>query len=202
VVEHVQTYAYAELKGIHMTITLSRMIPLGTKAPDFTLRDVVSGKTLSLSQLKSEKAIVVMFICAHCPFVRHIIRDLVKLANQYIPKGISFITISSNDAESYPMDSPENLKKQAEEFAFPFPYFYDSTQEIARAYGAECTPDFFVFDSRLHCIYRGQFDDSRPGNQIPVTGNDLKSALDSILEEKPVSEIQKPNTGCNIKWKS
>lgn len=185
-----------------MTITPSQMIPLGTKAPDFILRDVISGKTLSLSQLKSEKATVVVFMCAHCPFVRHIIRDLVKIANQYIPKNVSFIAISSNDAESYPADSPENLKKQAEEFKFPFPYFYDSTQEIAHAYGAVCTPDFFVFDSNLHCIYRGQFDDSRPGNKISVTGKDLKAALDSILEGKPVSEVQKPNTGCNIKWKS
>ena len=185
-----------------MTITPSQMIPLGTKAPDFTLRDVISGKTLSFSQLKSEKATVVVFICAHCPFVRHVIKDLAKVANQYIPEDITFIAISSNDVESYPMDSPEKLKKQAEELKFPFPYFYDSTQEIARAYGAECTPDFFVFDSNLHCVYRGQFDDSRPGNQIPVTGKDLKAALDSILEGKPVSKIQKPSTGCNIKWKS
>lgn len=185
-----------------MAITPSQMIPLGTKAPDFTLRDVASGKTLSLSQLKSEKATVVMFICAHCPFVRHVIREVVKVANHYLPKGISFIAISSNDVESYPSDSPDNLKRQAEEFKFPFPYFYDSTQEIAHAYRAECTPDFFVFDSGLHCAYRGQFDDSRPGNEIPVTGKDLKAALDAILEGKPVSEVQKPNTGCNIKWKA
>src|SRR3990167_3905544 len=185
-----------------MAITPSRMIPLGTKAPEFTLEDVTSGKTLSLSQLKSDKATVVVFMCAHCPFVKHLEKELVKVANHYIPKGIRFIAISSNDVVSHPDDSPENMKRQAEDYGFPFPYFYDSTQDVARAYGAECTPDFFVFDNALQCVYRGQFDDSRPGNQTPVTGKDLKEALDCLLEGRPISETQKPSIGCNIKWKT
>ncbi|EKE10556.1 MAG: Thioredoxin family protein [uncultured bacterium] len=184
-----------------MAVTPSQMIPLGTKAPNFTLKDVVSGKTVSLSQLKSKKANVVVFMCAHCPFVKHVEKELVKLANDFIPKGVSFIAISSNDVLSYPEDSPENMKRQAKDFKFPFPYLYDETQEIARAYGAECTPDFFVFDDSLHCVYRGQFDDSRPGNQMPVTGEDLRKALRCLLEGKPISENQKPSSGCNIKWK-
>ncbi|OJW51059.1 MAG: thioredoxin family protein [Alphaproteobacteria bacterium 41-28] len=185
-----------------MAVTPSRMILLGTKAPIFSLRDVVSGKVLILSQMKGEKATVVMFICNHCPFVTHIIKELINVANQYTSKGISFLAINSNDMEQYPEDSPQNMIKFAEELKLPFPYFYDGPQDVARAYDAACTPDFFVFDETLSCVYRGQFDDSRPSNKIPVTGKDLKAALDSILSGKPVSKDQKPSIGCNIKWKS
>ena len=185
-----------------MTLTPSRMMPLGTKAPDFTLKDVLSGKMLSLSQLKSDKATVIMFICNHCPFVKHIRKELINVANQYILKGISFIAINANDAEAYPEDSPENMKKVGEELKFPFPYLYDETQEVAKAYDAACTPDFFVFDRDLKCVYRGQFDDSRPGNQVSVTGKDLGFSLDCILKGEPVPQEQKPSVGCNIKWKN
>lgn len=184
-----------------MAITPSRMIPLGTKAPVFSLRDVVSGKVLSLSQLKGEKATVVMFICNHCPFVKHIRKELINVAKQYTPKGVSFIAINSNNVEDYPEDSPQNMKKIGEELKFPFPYFYDETQDVARAYEAACTPDFFVFDPALTCVYRGQFDNSRPGNAVPVTGKDLRAALDCLLKDEPVPQAQKPSMGCNIKWK-
>jgi len=185
-----------------MAVTPSQMIPLGTKAPDFSLQDVVSGKALNFADLKSDKATVVMFICNHCPFVKHLIREVVNVANQYTPMGISFIAINSNDVEDYPEDSPANMKKLAEELKFPFPYLYDETQEIAKAYDAACTPDFYVFDQSLSCIYRGQFDDSRPGNAIPVTGKDLKAALECVISGEPVPTDQKPSVGCNIKCKS
>ena len=184
-----------------MAITPSSMIPLGTKAPAFTLKDVVSGKKLSLSDLRSDKATVVMFICNHCPFVKHIRQELIHTAHEYLREGISFIAINANDAEQYSEDSPENMKKVAEELKFPFPYLYDETQEVAKAYDAACTPDIFIFDKDLKCVYRGQFDDSRPNNGIPVTGKDVKQALDCILEGKPVSQHQIPSIGCNIKWK-
>ena len=184
-----------------MALTPSQMIPLGTKAPAFSLRDVISGEVLNLAQLKSEKATVVMFICNHCPFVKHILKELIDVANQYIPKGIAFIAINSNDVKEYPEDSPQNMQKIGEELKFPFPYLFDESQEIAKAYDAACTPDIYIFDQTLSCVYRGQFDDSRPGNDIPVTGKDLKVALDCILNEEPVPEDQKPSIGCNIKWK-
>ncbi len=185
-----------------MALTESRMVPLGTKAPDFTLPDVISGKELSLEDLKSDKATVIMFICNHCPYVKHIQKGLVELANDYIPKGISFIAINSNDVENYPEDSLEKMKEVAERLGYPFPYLFDETQEVAKAYGAECTPDFFVFDKDLRLVYRGQMDDSRPGNGVPVTGKDLRRVLDCILEGKEVPKDQKPSIGCNIKWKS
>jgi len=185
-----------------MALTPSEMIPLHTKAPDFSLPDVVSGKTLSLSDLKSPKGTVVMFICNHCPFVKHIQKGLVAVAKEYASQGISFIGISSNDAEEYPEDNPQNMKRIAEALNFPFPYLYDETQQTAKAYKAACTPDFFVFDGNLECVYRGQFDDSRPNNGIPMTGKDLKYALDCLLKGSPVPEDQKPSIGCNIKWKS
>ena len=176
-------------------------MPLGTKAPDFRLPSPVSGGEYSLGDLKSDKATVVMFICNHCPYVKHVQKELVDLANDYMPKGISFVAINSNNVEKYPDDSPENMKKVAERFGYPFEYLFDETQETARAYGAECTPDFFVFDSGLGCVYRGQLDDSRPGNGKPVTGADLRKALDSILNGESVPEDQVPSIGCNIKWK-
>lgn len=184
-----------------MALTPSSMMPLGTKAPDFRLRSPVSGGEHSLDELKSDKATVVMFICNHCPYVKHVQEELVDLANDYIPNGVAFIAINSNDVEKYPDDSPENMKKVAERLGYPFPYLYDETQETARAYGAACTPDFFVFGSGLECVYRGQLDDSRPGNGRPVTGADLRRALDSILRGENVPEEQVPSIGCNIKWK-
>ncbi|OUM98557.1 MAG: alkyl hydroperoxide reductase [Paenibacillaceae bacterium ZCTH02-B3] len=184
-----------------MAATPSNMIPLGTVAGDFALTDAVSGKTMSLSELKSDVATVIVFMCNHCPYVRHIIDQLVQTANDYIPKGVRFVAINSNDAEQYPEDSPEEMKKWAGEKRFPFPYLFDATQEVAKAYGAACTPDFFVFDGNLRLVYRGQFDGSRPGSGVPVTGSDLRAALDCLLEGRPVPADQKPSLGCNIKWK-
>jgi len=185
-----------------MAATESNMMPLNTKAPYFNLPDTISGVNKSLDDVKSDKATVVMFICNHCPFVKHVQTGLVKLANDYIPKEISFVAISSNDVMNYPDDSPERMKEVAKEFGYPFPYLYDESQDIARAYGAACTPDFYIFDKDLRCVYRGQLDDSRPSNDIPVTGKDIRAALDAILAGDPVSEDQKPSIGCNIKWKS
>lgn len=185
-----------------MAETPSKMVPLGTKAPDFTLPDTVSGKTMSVQDLKSDKATVVMFICNHCPFVKHVQHELVRLANDYMPKGVSFIAISSNDVEQYPEDSPKRMKEVAEELGYPFPYLYDETQEVARAYDAACTPDIYIFDKDLKLVYRGQLDDSRPGNDVPVTGKDVRAALDNLLADKPVDPDQKPSVGCNIKWKA
>ena len=185
----------------NMTRTPSNMIPLGTTAPDFVLPDAVSGNNKTLSELKSDTATVIMFICNHCPFVKHIRKGLINLANDYIPKGLSFIAISANDASEYPEDAPDKMKTVAEEFDYPFPYLYDESQETAKAYNAACTPDFYIFDHNLGCIYRGQFDSSRPGSDIPVTGEDIRSALDNILAGKPVPTQQRPSLGCNIKWK-
>ena len=185
-----------------MARTPTTQIPLGFKAPDFNLPDTVSGKNLSLLEVKGEKATVVMFTCNHCPFVKHINAGLVALANDYIPKGVGFVAISSNDVENYPDDSPELMAKLAAEEGYPFPYLYDETQEIAKAYSAACTPDFSIFDGDLNCVYRGQLDDSRPGSDIPVTGKDMRAALDAILEGLKVDPNQKPSLGCNIKWKA
>jgi len=184
-----------------MSLTPTEQIQLGFKAPNFELPDTVSGKSLLFNELKGEKATVVMFICNHCPFVIHLCGGLVKLANDYKNKGVSFIAISSNDVETHPQDGPEEMKKVAKKFNFPFPYLYDESQEVAKAYHAACTPDFSIFDSNLKCVYRGQLDDSRPSNGIPVTGKDIRAALDNIIAGKPVSEFQRPSVGCNIKWK-
>jgi len=185
-----------------MAATESNMMPLGTKAPYFNLPDTISGEQKSLPELKSDKATVVMFICNHCPYVKHVQQGLVQLAKDYIPRGISFIAISSNDVENYPEDSPERMKQVAKQLGYPFPYLYDESQDVARAYGAACTPDFYIFDKDLKCVYRGQMDDSRPGNDVPVTGKDIRAALDAILAGKPVDQNQKPSIGCNIKWKN
>lgn len=184
-----------------MARTPSNMIPLGTIAPDFTLPDTVSGKTVSLQELKSDKATLIMFICNHCPFVKHVDEQLVALAKDYQAKGVSFIAISSNDVENYPQDGPELMKEEATKLGYSFPYLYDKSQEVAKAYDAACTPDFYVFDKDLKCAYRGQLDSSRPGNGLPVTGNDLRAALDEILDNREVSAPQIPSIGCNIKWK-
>lgn len=184
-----------------MAATPSNMIPLGSNAPKFTLPDVVSGNMAALQDLKSDKATVIMFICNHCPFVKHVQNGLIALAKDYIPKGVAFIAISSNDVEGYPDDSPEKMKAIAQEKGYPFPYLYDESQDVAKAYKAACTPDFYIFDSDMKCVYRGQLDDSRPSNDTPVTGTDIREALDNLLSGKPVSEDQKPSIGCNIKWK-
>ncbi len=184
-----------------MARTPTTQIPLGFTAPDFSLPDSVSGKTLTLSDIKGNKATVVMFTCNHCPFVKHVSTGLVELANDYISKEIGFVAISSNDVKNYPEDRPELMKKLALEEAYPFPYLYDESQDVAKAYTAACTPDFSIFDANLKCVYRGQLDDSRPGNDIPVTGKDIRAALDAILNNKPISQDQKPSIGCNIKWK-
>ncbi len=176
-------------------------IPLGFKAPDFSLLDTISGETKDLQSLKGEKATVVMFICNHCPFVVHIAEQLSQLAKDYTNKGVAFIAISSNDVKKYPADSPEKMTLFAKEYDFSFSYLYDETQEVAKAYKAVCTPDFSIFDGDLSCVYRGQLDDSRPGRNIPITGNDIRRALDAILAEKVVSSEQKPSIGCSIKWK-
>ncbi|STX29163.1 putative thiol-disulfide isomerase and thioredoxins family [Legionella beliardensis] len=184
-----------------MAKTPSKMIPLGSQAPLFCLLDVVSGQPIRLNKSPSVKGTVIMFICNHCPYVKHIQKGIVQLANDYATRGIQFIAINSNDIENYPDDSPENMKLTAIRESYPFPYLFDENQDIAKAYQATCTPDFFVYDTNLNLIYRGQFDDSRPGNQIPITGDSIRSALDCLLEGKPVFEAQKPSLGCNIKWK-
>ena len=177
------------------------MLPLGTRAPAFMLPDTVSGRTLSLEALKGATGTVVMFICNHCPYVMHVNAGLVRTARDYAEKGISFIAISSNDAVSHPDDAPGRMKAVAQQLGYPFPYLYDESQAVAKAYQAACTPDLYLFDAGLACVYRGQFDDSRPGNNVPVTGQDLRAAMDALLAGKPVSPAQKPSVGCNIKWK-
>ncbi|AJC50512.1 thioredoxin family protein [Coxiella endosymbiont of Amblyomma americanum] len=185
-----------------MTLTNSRMIPLGTKAPIFTLLDVVSGEKKSLNQLRSNVATVIMFICNHCPFVQHIQKKLIEVTKKYQAQGIQFVAINSNDVNNYPEDSPENMKIIAEKFKYTFPYLFDDSQEVARAYQAECTPDFYAFDDNLVCVYRGRFDASSPGKNIPVTGNDLSKALDNIILKQPMDCKQYPSQGCSIKWKT
>ncbi|MEN3027043.1 MAG: thioredoxin family protein [Chlorobiota bacterium] len=179
----------------------SREIPLGMKVPDFELLDVVSGQKRSLQELKSERATVIMFICNHCPYVKHIVPKLVEVAREYIPKGVSFIAINSNDPETYPEDSPEKMREVAQQLGYPFPYLFDETQEVARAYGAQCTPEFFVTNAELHLLYHGRFDASTPGNGLPVTGEDLRAALDVLLAGRPVPYPQYPAIGCSIKWR-
>ncbi|ACK72405.1 alkyl hydroperoxide reductase/ Thiol specific antioxidant/ Mal allergen [Gloeothece citriformis PCC 7424] len=184
-----------------MALTQSTMLTLGTTAPDFQLPDVVSGQTISLKNFEDKQALLIMFICQHCPFVKHIKQELANLGQDYVPKGLGIIAISANDVANYPSDSPENLKAMAQELEFNFPFCYDETQETAKTYTAACTPDFFLFDSDRKLVYRGQLDDSRPSNNLPVTGKDLRAAIENILAGKPVNSDQKPSIGCNIKWK-
>ena len=184
-----------------MALTESNMLPLGTKAPDFTLPDTISGKMVDLKSVQSDFATVVMFLCNHCPYVIHVNRALVLLANEYIGRGVSFVAISSNDVENYPADSPSKMTIHAKVHGYPFPYLYDETQEVAKAYDAACTPDFYVFDKDLKLAYRGQIDRSRPNSGIAVTGEDLRAALDAVLVNRPVAAVQRPSVGCNIKWK-
>lgn len=183
-----------------MARTPSNMLPLGTKAPNFELWDTVSEKTISLKNMCGDKGTVIMFICNHCPFVIHVNPKITELAREYQAKGIGFVAISSNDVDNFPQDAPHLMKEKAKEEGYTFPYLYDETQEVARAYDAACTPDFYLFDGDLSLVYRGQLDDSRPGNGIPLSGNDLKAAMDALLAGKNISPEQKPSLGCNIKW--
>ena len=190
-----------------MALTPSKMIPLDTFAPDFYLPDAITGRSFALSDVAGTIGTVIMFICNHCPFVKHIQSELVKLANDYGTlnndgtKEVGFVAISSNDIVGYPDDSPEQMRSVALNLKYPFPFLYDETQEIAKSYGAVCTPDFFVFDNSLRLAYRGQLDDSRPDNQIPLSGKDIRSVLDHLIAGTPVPPDQKPSIGCNIKWK-
>ncbi len=185
-----------------MAQTPSNMLPLNTVAPDFSLLDTVTNKTISLNELKGKKATVIMFICNHCPFVVHVNGQIAQLAKDYSSKGVGFIAISSNDVVNYPQDDPEKMTVNAKQNNYTFPYLYDETQEVAKAYDAACTPDLYVFDANLELKYRGQLDNSRPGNNIPVTGTDLRYALDCVLDHKENTKTQKPSIGCNIKWKN
>lgn len=184
-----------------MAFTESNMLPLGTTAPYFELPDVVSGKTLSIDELQSPLATVIMFLCNHCPYVIHANPEIVQLSKEYISKGAAFIAISSNDVTTHPEDGPGPMKEVAARLGYPFPYLYDESQEVAHAYDAACTPDFYVFDVDLRLAYRGRLDNSRPRNDNPLTGKDLRAALDAVLAGHAPGEVQYPSGGCNIKWK-
>ena len=183
-----------------MVKTASTMLDLGTKAPNFQLPDTVSGETISLETFADKKGLLVMFICQHCPFVKHIKSELARIGKDYVEKGLGVVAISSNSVETHPDDAPENLKAMAEEEGFNFPFCYDETQEVAKAYTAACTPDFFLFDRDRSLVYRGQLDDSSPGNDEPVNGRDLRAAIENVLADQPVNPEQQPSIGCNIKW--
>lgn len=184
-----------------MAYTESKMLDLGLQAPDFKLPDTVSGKYVQLDDFADAPAIVIMFLCNHCPYVIHVNSEIVRLAEEYQAKGVQFVGISSNDVEKYPQDGPDKMKEHALAVGYPFPYLYDETQEVARAYDAACTPDFYVFNADKCLVYRGRLDGSRPGNSLELTGADLRAALDAVLAGQPVSDIQYPSGGCNIKWK-
>lgn len=180
----------------------SAMIPLGTLAPSFRLLEPRTNQWRSLDDLISSKGTVIIFMCNHCPYVKHILPALLAVARDYIPKGIAFVGINSNDPVAYPEDSPDEMKRLAEAMDFPFPYLFDETQEVARQYSATCTPDLFVFDGERRLVYRGQFDASRPSNDIPPTGADLRNALDALLAGRPIPPEQSPSVGCSIKWRT
>jgi len=183
-----------------MVMTASTMLALGTSAPDFSLPDT-EGNFISINDFKEAPALLVVFMCNHCPFVKHILGGLIELIKEYQAKGVAVVGINSNDVSNFPEDRPEMMAKVAKEKSFTFPYLYDETQAVAKAYHASCTPDFFLFSRERKLVYRGQMDDSRPGKNIPITGADLRAALDAVLEAKPVPQEQKPSMGCNIKWK-
>ncbi len=184
-----------------MALTPSTMLALGTRAPDFRLPDVVSGKSISLATFSGTQALLIMFICKHCPYVVHVREELARLGRDYATKDIGIVAISANDAASYPDDAPEQLAAMAKTLNFTFPFCYDERQDTAKAYTAACTPDFFLFNATRMLVYRGQLDDSRPGNGKPLNGRDLRAAIDAVLTGKPVSQDQQPSMGCNIKWK-
>lgn len=185
-----------------MSLTHSTMLPLGTSLPSFQLQEVVSGETFSSTLLSGKQGILVMFICRHCPYVVHVQGELARLGTDYSEEPLGLVAISSNDSDTYPDDGPEQLKAMAQELGFSFPYCHDENQDVAKAFTAACTPDFFLFDANQQLVYRGQLDDSRPGNGKPVTGKDLREAIDAVLVGQSVSEAQRPSAGCNIKWKS
>jgi peroxiredoxin len=185
-----------------MARTESTMRPLGTPAPKFELPDVVTGKTVSLNELAENNALLVMFICRHCPYVKHVQAELARIGEDYKDKALGIVAISSNDAAAYPDDAPASLREMALELKFNFPFCYDQTQDVARAFTAACTPDFFLFDSRQRLVYRGQLDDSRPGTASPVTGHDLRAAIEAVLAGRQVNPVQRPSIGCNIKWRN
>jgi len=184
-----------------MANTLSNMLPLGTVAPAFWLRDTNSNNHFNFKEVKGEKGTLIMFICNHCPFVHHVLDEIIMIANDYRVQGIGIAAISSNDPVKYPQDGPERMTEFAFNNKIDFPYLFDETQEVAKAYDAACTPDFYLFDSQDQLVYRGQLDDSRPGNSIPLSGSDLRCAIDGILYNRPIPQDQKPSMGCNIKWK-
>lgn len=183
-----------------MVRTPSTMLPIGTEAPDFSLVNV-DGTTVSRDDFADAPALLVMFICNHCPYVKHVADELARLGQEYTAKGVAIVAINSNDVENYPADSPEQMVAEAEERGYVFPYLYDENQEVAQAYHAACTPDFFLFDGKRRLVYRGQLDSSRPDSGIPVTGTDLRAALDAVLAGRAPAEKQTPSLGCNIKWK-
>jgi peroxiredoxin len=184
-----------------MARTPSSMVALGSAAPDFSLSDVITGRTVTRKDVAGPKGMLAMFICRHCPFVKHVQEELAKLGRDYANSGVGMVAISANDESTHPEDSPENLAAMAKELGYSFPYLFDRSQDVARAYDAQCTPDFFLFDAKGHLVYRGQLDDSRPGNGIPVTGKDLRAALDALVAGREVPREQRPSIGCNIKWK-
>ena len=183
-----------------MVKTLSTMLPLGTKAPDFSLPNV-DGTTVSLADFADAKALLVIFMCNHCPYVKHVADELAALASEYQTRGVAVVGVNSNDVEHYPEDSPEKMAQEAKHRGYTFPYLYDESQEVAKVYRAACTPDFFLFDGQQRLVYRGQLDDSRPGNDLPITGADLRAAINAVLTGTPMPEDQKPSIGCNIKWR-
>lgn len=184
-----------------MVATPSTMLALGTAIPDFSLRNATDGQPVAPADFADKKALVVMFICNHCPFVMHVKDEIGRLSKRYLPKGVGFVAINSNDIGAYPQDGPEHMKELVQQERWEFPFLLDGTQGVAKAFSAACTPDFFLFDGVGRLVYRGQMDDSRPGNDIPVTGKDLRAAIDAVLAGKPVSDEQRPSVGCNVKWR-
>jgi peroxiredoxin len=184
-----------------MARTPSSMVALGSQAPDFRLRDVVTGKIVTRNDASGPEGMLAMFICRHCPFVKHVQGELAKLGRDYAKSGVGIVAISANDELTHPEDSPQNLAAMAKELGFSFPYLFDQSQDVARAYDAQCTPDFFLYDAAGRLVYRGQLDESRPGNGVPVTGKNLRAALDDLIAGRPIPVDQRPSIGCNIKWK-
>jgi peroxiredoxin len=183
-----------------MVRTASTMLPLGVAAPDFSLPDT-NGRTVSLAEFADAPALLAVFLCNHCPYVKHVAAGLAELAAEYQGRGVAVVGVNSNDVDAFPDDSPAKMAEEAKARGYTFPYLFDATQQVAKAYRAACTPDFYVFDRRRKLVYRGQMDSSRPGGGVPVTGEDLRTALDAVLADQPVPAVQKPSLGCNIKWK-
>jgi peroxiredoxin len=194
------SYSFQQLQN-KMAFTESNMLPIGTIAPPFALPDTVSGNTITFDDIAGEKATIVMFLCNHCPYVIHVNEEIVRIARDYQPKGVGLVGISSNDVENYPDDAPDKMQEHARQVGYTFPYLYDESQETARAYDAACTPDFYVFDGSRRLVYRGRLDNARPKTDTPLTGADLRAALDAVLEDREVNSVQYPSGGCNIKWK-